>query len=908
SPDRATTEGLASCVRQHRAARSLLPGLLRSANPRVREVGRGLLLPELGDRLAGEQLSATELRRQLNQVCPAELIDETILLCQGLAPLGVASAVVEECLQALQAERPVECSECGQRIPQGEYDAHLRRAHHVYEYRGQRRSFEETVGVLLEALTGASPDYESWAALERATRDEHGEQADTVLAGWLAQKLLSVPPAERGQVAGAMAEAVARGDGGAHLVSALAATGTSSVVQAAGALLALECVARLPAPLPSAAVESVRPLLADRRLPRATRDSAAAALLRTTGKSGPAALLILRAFATSGNKAAALERLQRLEGRVGQAEAIDALRTELEDQVRMSCPRCKVELLRPEMVEHLWDHHRLVLDGRRVREPWRVIEDWVADYKLEKDPEVLARCQALASRLDPQGGPRRLGQILLRQGIENAEALRQRAKEARQQGASVCPRCYALVPPPGHEPPGAVYVGQRGLSSGSYRVELRDGGLAPRLEVRAPSGWIHCGREPGSRRTRTGALLLLAGPLLLAAGVLAFVELPLDLGGLPPWAPAAGVGGLGLLLALLILLLWPRPGDPRQRGVNHAWTVLVPRLHRDGFSAEGLAFVAGLAGASRERGDVSARAASLPNAIEAAQKAAQADPRLGVCAGLLARLEAEDRARAGEDPVPLLAERLVGCVQGDLPLGFATGLLGPREGPAWTELERRRLRVLLCARAFEAGLGADDVIESSRICEALGLVLGNVDAEALARVRLLWSLRDERPWDLVGPATTVFDLATVPAAGEGLLAEYPDLLLAPAGDDQLYVTARGVCLAGVHMTEKPERVELVRREREFVVVAGRQRFRFEDDPGDLAQRLEGWLRWYFRSFLPGLTTAGAAGAPEAARKRRQRNALTCPECGVALLPCVGAVGVATQEGAAARPAVVETGS
>ena len=71
---------------------------------------------------------------------------------------------------------------------------------------------------------------------------------------------------------------------------------------------------------------------------------------------------------------------------------------EIENEIRMSCPRCPTELRKKDMVGHLWEKHRLVLDGQRVREPWRVIEDWVVDYGLEKDPQVLQRCRELATR------------------------------------------------------------------------------------------------------------------------------------------------------------------------------------------------------------------------------------------------------------------------------------------------------------------------------------------------------------------------------------------------------------------------------------------------------------------------------------------------------------------------------
>src|SRR5205823_11491907 len=145
------------------------------------------------------------------------------------------------------------------------------------------------------------------------------------------------------------------------------------------------------------------------------------ALLRTTGREGPTAKRLLHTYVSGAGKLKAIERLNHLEQRFGQAPAIDELRRELEDEVRMSCPRCPTQLRKKDMVRHLWDRHRLVLDGQRVREPWRVLEDWAVDYGLEKDPELLRRCRELARQVDPEGGLPRLHRLMLRRGMQDRE-------------------------------------------------------------------------------------------------------------------------------------------------------------------------------------------------------------------------------------------------------------------------------------------------------------------------------------------------------------------------------------------------------------------------------------------------------------------------------------------------------
>jgi hypothetical protein len=720
-----------ACLRQARAARPLFPGLLRSEDARVRELGRELLLPDLAERLAGAAVSAADVRRQLDAVCPEDLVEEKLQLCARLAPLGVAGAAVEECERQLQGERPVVCSECGARVRQADYDTHLHRVHLVYEFRGTRRTLQLTLRTLLEILGGASPDFEAWAALEQIAREEHGDKADAMLTSWLTRRLDRLPAQERGPVAASVAEAAVAGGSGPRLLPLLASPRMSAPLQPVARLLALEVAARLPAPLSADLLKAVKPLLAERKLPRPAREAALAVLLRTTGKSGPPALDVLHAYVDGLAKVRAVALLHELEQRLGQAEAIDELCAQLEDQTRMSCPRCHVELMRLDMIGHLWDEHRLVLDGRLVREPWRVLQDWVEDYRLERDPAVLQRCRTLAARLGRDEGTARLGRLLLQRGVDDADTRRELLDVARQRHVSLCPHCYAFVPLPQFPPPPELYFGRLGLSASGCRVEVKEKALAPWLEVRTPEGVAYRGREPGSRRTRLGALLVLAGPLLLLTAVLALLP---SLGGLPRWLPAAVGGGLGLLTALGIWRFWPKPAEVRWRVLHHAWTVLAPYLQRQGFPGESLEVLAGLAELSTGRGDPKARAKPLAAARAACAAAARSDPSLAVWAGALTWLALDDAAREGEDPVPALAAELLRCVRGELPLGYAAELLRDRDGGRWSDEDRQALRGQLVEQASAAGLGLQALLDAGRACDALGAVLEVANERALAEL------------------------------------------------------------------------------------------------------------------------------------------------------------------------------
>ena len=67
-------------------------------------------------------------------------------------------------------------------------------------------------------------------------------------------------------------------------------------------LFALELTARLPAPLERSLAPLFKPLLQDRALPLGAQFAAVVVLLQTTGKAGPAAVELIRAFVTGLDK------------------------------------------------------------------------------------------------------------------------------------------------------------------------------------------------------------------------------------------------------------------------------------------------------------------------------------------------------------------------------------------------------------------------------------------------------------------------------------------------------------------------------------------------------------------------------------------------------------------------------
>jgi hypothetical protein len=887
-------ENLIACLRKSPQVETFLGNLLRSREGRVRDLAREILLPELVKRLPGK-VSPGELRRQLDQVCPDDLLEEKVLLCLRLPKLGVDLAAANACLAQLQEERPVACSECKAQVKLVDLERHLRREHAIFEFRGVRRSYGEMRAFLLEAVCGTSPDYTAWATLEAIAGDRYAAQADGRLVSWIGPKLRSLSPEQRPHGVKALAEVIAVSPFGERFLPILVELQKVAIVQALRRHLALEIATRLPAPVSQTTVETVQPLLADKQVPREARQNAVAALLQTTGKTGPATRALLAAFVANTGKLRSIDKLHLLEQSVGQVPEIDALVARLEDQVRMNCPRCSIQLRRFQMVPHLWDRHRLVLEGRRVRDPWRVMEDWLEDYRLERDGAVLDRCRELALKLDPDHGTRNVQRLLLRHGIEDREALAALLGRARNKRACLCPHCYGLIPVKEPAMPAPLTFTEDGLEGAGYRIELNEHRLFSGLTIDGPKGDIFTGREPGRFMTRNGALALLVGPLMLLAFLMTEV---LTHQRLPLYLVIVLAIGVGLFVGGLIYLLWPVGLNRRDRLVDWAWNKLVPLLQEEGLHKGGADFVAGLALASGGLGSAAKRWQPMNAARKALESQAQKDSeQIGHLAALW-RLTIQDQAGLGEDPLPLIVEQVSQCFAGKMPLTYAGYLLDglPEAGSTdwWSKGQWHRLQILLCEQAFAAGLELSDLIDVCRAQRVLGYTLGLEELDNLAQRRLLWSFRTSRPWERFAGAATVFEVAANPRTGGKLLARIPDLLLAVEGNS-LFVCGRGLWFEDTWFTAMPATIEVRARKHDYELIIGAHHFTFADSPDPLAARLEKWFRYYFRDFVPQVAAVHSWRSPDVGKKLQARNGITCPDCKKKILTRLGDVGITMDE-------------
>ncbi|MBI3411566.1 MAG: hypothetical protein HY040_24825 [Planctomycetes bacterium] len=570
--------------------------------------------------------------------------------------------------------------------------------------------------------------------------------------------------------------------------------------------------------------------------------------------------------------------------------------------MRMDCPRCGVQLRRIDMVRHLWDEHRLLLEGRRVREPWRVLDDWVVDYQLEKDPAVLARCRDLARKLEGGEGLLRLEQLLLRHGVEDADVLHHLEEKAREKDCGLCPHCFHLQPMPQSMPPDYLAMSDTVMTGAGFRLELSENGLIPILAIDGPGGRSSVTREPGGNLTRWGGVILLGGTLailLLAASLWLF-------GSRVPGALLLAINlGLNLILAGVVYYLWPGPRPARDRLVNAAWNGLVPDLLERKWSGEEVCYLGSLCRSSAGAGDPRLRSTTLSSCQAALETWAEQRPEALTALAALWRLAAEDKYDMGNDPAPLLVEQASRSLLGKLPLAYAEILLEglppasvkERQHRSWPRGELRRLQVQLAEAAFVAGLETADIAELARLSPVLGAALGCDDLDRLTQLRLVWSMRGGKEWKHLGEVTTVFELAREPVEGALALQAQADLLLVDRKSG-LIAGSEGVWLKEVCFTTEPTNIEVGSRriinEDGFDLVVGSQRFWFAKSPTDLARRLESWFRFYFREFLPRVKGKTQGPVSAVGRRLLSRNTIACSGCRREFLPRMGKVGLSAE--------------
>lgn len=789
-------------------------------------------------------------------------------------------------------DSPTACPICRQVCAAGSHDDHLRTVHGLVRYRGVHRGLDDTLDAIRDDLICAEPSDAAWQALVRLAREVKGDAADAYLARRLASWLAKADRAVHGALVTLLVP------GSIPLFLALARS-----ERTAGRLLALAGLAGQPLPHPQPIRRVLRTLVRDRSLPLDQRLDAVARVLPGLGTS-PQARKLLQALLAGHGKARSLDRLRRLSQRTGPLPVLDRFEQHLQERLRMSCPRCGSELRGEAMLTHLWDQHRLVLDGTRVREPWNVLEEWLDRARQHGEPEWIARARIAADKIDPQGGARRLVRLLLQRGMADDEVRQAVLAEAREHHASCCPWCYARVPLP-RPAPGAVLIHRGGrLVGGGYALTLDEQGLRPWLEVITPVGVLYRGVEPDGGWTPRGAAFLWGGTIILLAVVCALIW-PAAFGS--PLRPVVVLLFAAYLVHLGFRLYARQIDGIQERVLEHAWTWLAPRLHASGFDPGDSAFLTGLARLYSREGRTDAPEEELARYVQLTEAAVEQGKAPAAHLAALVRLQIEQQADDEDDPVPLVVRWLTRCLTGKLPVQLAQELLEDWAAEWWTPVNLARLRILVCDRAFEAGFEVENLIDLGQTAPALGTILRLEAPRRLAALRLVWSLRANRPWDRLGEVVTAFELASS-SERSGPLSERPDLLL--RGEDRRFplsvdggsprpatvqVTLAGVWVQDLLFIIPPRQVEVRPRSGSCEMILGRDAFRSAVELDNLARQLERWFRWVFHDLLPRVDGVLEWRSPHRGAILRAWGAITCPECRQFLLPRVGEVGLAVGE-------------
>ncbi len=672
-----------------------------------------------------------------------------------------------------------------------------------------------------------------------------------------------------------------------------------------GRRLALEIALRLPLPIPESVCRLLLPALGSGEFGTPLRLNVGIQCLRSLSPLNAAAGDILRALIRGLSPSRAVERLRFIQHRLPGHPQVDRLCSELEKKAAIPCPRCGIRLQRPELVVHLWQQHRLLMEGNRVLEPWRLIANWLGEYAETGKRTLLERGSELAQQLDPDGGLTRVHRLLLSSGLSNEEAQANLTNQAQSRRASLCPHCYALVHQEGEPLPPPLNLSRGRITSHGFAVQVSDQNILTHLYVATPDEVIHEGKEPGRGLTQRGAILLLIGPLVIAAFLAALIIPPTMVAPLTPVAL--------LLLGALGIYLWTRlkrdaASDPTSRAIDCAWQHLVPELQGASSANDRQDFLGSLAVTSIGLGTPRLREPYLEKECKSTLERVVKGNEPSEDLAALRCLEMDDAVRLGRDPLPILA-REIGHVLSDLlPIQYAEHLLEAWPDSARDRAQRARLRILVCAKAFESGFETQDLHELGRLSPALGAVYASEDIAGISRLRWLWNVRSTKPWQKQGSATTVFDLARYPALGGQYLEERPDLLLfqpmsAGSGSESgspILICEEGVVYRNI-VIDDPATLIAARpalKGSGFDLIIGKKRLHFGQKPALLERRLEGWIRFLFRELLSGADKIVESGSPGRLRKFRRQKTIQCPECGHSFLALRGDVGLLTDAEAA----------
>ncbi|MBX3397892.1 MAG: hypothetical protein KF873_04055 [Gemmataceae bacterium] len=647
-----------------------------------------------------------------------------------------------------------------------------------------------------------------------------------------------------------------------------------------GHRLALLFVEHMPAPIPSGLLLLAAPLLQARDVGPHLRVAVAGRLIGTLPDRPESIGPIVRALTAGLGKTRTLERLIQLQSRVEKSETLDRIVAEADKSTRLRCPKCTARLSRAALIRHLWNKHRLVYERGGAREPGPIVEKAVAAYGESRETDSLDRVYAVTEQMYEGVEPKQIHQaILTRLGTTAADPTTL-AKAAGEDSCGLCPTCYVALPPGIPPAPAPLVLAGGRLVGEGYAIEA----LKRKILIAFPDGSVDRLPDPNDRSNarefaaKVGAGLA-GGAFLLAAALPA-----------KPLLPTVGVALAAIGVYAGLLFRERRVPKPDVRALAAAWADLVPGIGR---SSRAIRFLSRLCRTSYGLGEPDTRSKPLWELVEHAAVLAEkgvAQTQLFAAARLL---QANDSARIGKEWLNQLLGVFEPFLRGEVSPAYAETVAEILlEGDHLSERDAARLRILLPAAAYDAGLTPAGLAHLGNWCPNFGRLLAG-NADWLDLLHELWRLKNSRPWEnTVGPAQSVFDLTR--KGGAKTLLVYPDTLLVADGGElgEILIGRRGVTVGDstVADPDAPVRIEAGKKAT-AILVLGPHRIAVEDKLTERSVRLlRGWMKFRADRLMPAAGRSTGTSMPERTRQILEPAIATCPMCSTRSFIRVGEVG------------------
>jgi hypothetical protein len=669
-----------------------------------------------------------------------------------------------------------------------------------------------------------------------------------------------------------------------------------------GKRIALEISQRLPIPISKEIIPFLLPLIPMSRFSSTGRMKVAANIYQSFPESSPQANQVLQALTADVPREKGLERLKRLRDQIAQSSQLNQFYGEHKQGDNRDCPRCGVRLNQANLAKHLWEEHRLLLNGDQVRDPWQQIEVWLYEYNRTGEVNWLDKSCDLGQQIDPDQGLFRVHRLLVMTGKSDARLQAKLRSDALQNRSTLCPNCYTMIPEGTEQTPVPMTISGGRIAGQGYNVEVSDHQLTSWLLINTPEGDIYWGLEPSHNLTRQGRVFLQTLPFAILA-VFASLFLP------PPFLfPVVVLSVLiGIGIYLSIRISEKRKGNPIERAVNHAWSGLAPKLQSPEYRSSDALFAAGLAEVSLGRGIPTLREPEVHRISKINQDAVASRLSPPEFLTALRRLEIDDAQRLDRDTIVMLANEYGYVLSGKLPLRYVEQLVAYFPPESLRRGDRSRLRILLLAHAFESGWEALDLQQLGRLCPSFGQLYASEDVNGMARLRCLWQIKSQRPWQALGAANPVFDIARYPGLGGNYLESHPDLLLFQPMSEEgftedsispILICEEGLVYRSVVINHLQTKIRVVPQSSfygAFNLIIGSEMLAFSKDPTPLANRLWGWRQFLLNEFLPQVPSYLTRRSPKILNQLMQQKLVTCPECQKSLLSIRGEVGISVDE-------------